>query len=82
MGQSFESPSSRPSPAEGEGAIGSHMSEFQEEQTVDSRVVFEGRRTKLRVDTVQMPSGRLTTREIVDGSDSVCIVPLDRRGNV
>ena len=58
------------------------MSISQEEPTVDSRVAFEGRHINVRVDTVRLADGRLTTREIVDGSNSVCIVPLDRRGNL
>ena len=84
MGEFLESPSTRPCPAreEGVGKIGLGMSEFREERTVDSRVAFEGRLINVRVDTVRLANGRLTTREIVDGSNSVCIVPVDRRGNV
>ena len=29
-----------------------------------------------------MPNGRLTVREVVEHSDSVCMVPLDAEGNV
>ena len=84
MGEYLGSLSTRPSLAGGEGAgvIGSGMSEFREERTVDSRVAFQGRHINVRVDTVRLANGRLTTREIVDGSNSVCIVPLDDRGNV
>ncbi len=52
------------------------------EPTVESKLVYEGRILDLRVDTVRLPSGRLTTREIAEHSDSVCIVPLDSEGNV
>ena len=52
------------------------------EPTVESKVVYEGRILDLRVDTVRLPSGRLTTREIAEHSDSVCMVPLDTEGNV
>ncbi len=52
------------------------------EPTTDSKVVFEGRIVKLRVDTVQLPSGRTTTREIVEHEDSVCMVPIDEDNNV
>ena len=53
-----------------------------QEPTVDSKVVFEGRILTLRVDTVRLPNGRETTREIAEHSDSVCIVPIDDDGNV
>ncbi|MFB3097740.1 MAG: NUDIX hydrolase [Dehalococcoidia bacterium] len=52
------------------------------EPTVESKLVYEGRILDLRVDTVRLPSGRLTTREIAEHSDSVCMVPLDSQGNV
>jgi ADP-ribose pyrophosphatase len=37
---------------------------------------------RLRVDTVQMPSGRQTTREVVEHSDCVAIVAIDDDDNV
>ena len=52
------------------------------EPTVESKVVYRGRILDLRVDTVRLPGGRLTTREIAEHSDSVCMVPLDSQGNV
>jgi ADP-ribose pyrophosphatase len=52
------------------------------EPTVESKLVYEGRILDLRVDTVRLPSGRLTTREIAEHSDSVCMVPLDNQGKV
>ena len=53
-----------------------------EEKTLSSRLVYEGRAVKLRVDTVQMPSGRKTTREIVEHADCVAIVAVDADDNV
>ena len=52
------------------------------EPTVESKVVYQGRILDLRVDTVRLPSGRQTTREIAEHSDSVCMVPLDSDGKV
>ncbi len=52
------------------------------EPTVESKLIYEGRILDLRVDTVRLPSGRLTTREIAEHSDSVCMVALDSQGNV
>ncbi len=53
-----------------------------EEKTLSSQLIYDGRAVKLRVDTVQMPSGRETTREIVGHSDCVAIVAIDANDNV
>jgi ADP-ribose pyrophosphatase len=58
------------------------MDASQSEPTVESKVLYRGRILNLRVDTVRLPNGRLTTREIVEHSHAVCIVPVDDRGNV
>ena len=52
------------------------------ETTLSSQLIYEGRAVKLRVDTVKMPSGRKTTREIVEHGDCVAIVAIDADGNV
>jgi len=52
------------------------------EKTLSSRLIYEGRAVKLRVDTVKMPNGRETTREIVEHSDCVAIVAIDAKDNV
>ncbi len=52
------------------------------EKTLSSRLIYEGRVVKLRVDTVKMPNGRETTREIVEHSDCVAIVAIDEKDNV
>jgi ADP-ribose pyrophosphatase len=53
-----------------------------QERTVESRQVYEGRRIKLHVDRVVLPSGRETTREVVDHPDCVAIVAVDAENNV
>ena len=53
-----------------------------EEKTLSSQLIYEGRAVKLRVDTVEMPSGRQTTREIVEHVDCVAIVAIDSNDNV
>ncbi len=52
------------------------------EMTLSSQPIYDGRAVKLRVDTVQMASGRETTREIVEHSDCVAIIAVDADGNV
>ena len=53
-----------------------------EEKTLSSQLIYEGRAVKLRVDTVRKPSGRQTTREIVEHADCVAIVAVDADNNV
>ena len=53
-----------------------------EEKTLSSQLIYDGRAIKLRVDIVKMPSGRETTREIVEHSDCVAIIAVDADNNV
>jgi len=53
-----------------------------EESTLDSKRIYEGRIVDLRVDTVMLPSGRETTREVVAHSECVAIVAIDAEDNV
>ena len=52
------------------------------EKTLTSQLIYEGRAVKLRVDTVQMPSGRETAREIVEHDDCVAIIAIDAENSV
>jgi len=53
-----------------------------EEKTLSSQLIYDGRAVKLRVDTVKMPGGQETTREIVEHSDCVAIIAVDADNNV
>lgn len=46
------------------------------EKTVASDTAFEGRLLRVRVDTVALPSGRQTTREVVEHPGAVAVVPV------
>ena len=50
---------------------------MKQEKTLDTEQVFRGRAVTLRVDTVEKPGGKRTTREIVEHSDCVAIVAVD-----
>jgi ADP-ribose pyrophosphatase len=54
----------------------------QFENTIETTRHFDGRIFSIRVDTVELPSGRRTIREIAEHSDAVCMVPVDDDGNV
>jgi len=61
---------------------GELSADFHSEPTISSKRIYEGHIINVRVDTVRMPSGRDATREIVEHSHAVCIVPIDDDGNV
>lgn len=52
------------------------------EELLESRVVFEGRVVRVRVDRVRLRSGRLATREIVEHRGAVGMVPITDDGHV
>lgn len=47
------------------------------EKRLDSCYAFKGRIINLRVDTVRLPNGRTSTREVVEYAGAVTIVALD-----
>ncbi len=53
-----------------------------QEKTLSSQTIFEGRAVRLRVDDVQMPDGRQTTREVVEHPDCIAIIAVDDEDNV
>ena len=52
------------------------------ETTVGTERIYEGRIINVRKDTVKMPDGNTATREVIEHSAAVCIVPVDENGNV
>lgn len=52
------------------------------EEILASKRPYEGRILNLRVDTVMKPSGTVTTREIVEHTDSVVIAAVDAQDNI
>ncbi len=55
---------------------------MSEEKTLSSQLIYDGRVVKLRVDTVRIPGGRETKREIVEHSECVAIIAIDADDNV
>ncbi len=58
------------------------MSASQPEEVLTTRTVFQGRIISVRVDTVRLPSGRTTTREVVVHPGAVVVVAPDDQGRV
>ena len=55
---------------------------MEEERTISSQRVFQGRIVGVRVETVAIPDGGEATREIVEHGDSVVVVPMTDEGEV
>ncbi|WP_423055318.1 NUDIX hydrolase [Zhaonella formicivorans] len=53
-----------------------------EEQTIHSKTVFRGKVVSLRLEEVQLPDGRTTTREIVEHPGAVAVIPLLNSGEI
>jgi len=47
-----------------------------QEEVIRSERIFQGRVVNLRVDTVQLPNGKVSQREVVEHRGAVAIVPL------
>ncbi len=52
------------------------------EKTLTQSYRFEGRIMKARVDTVELPNGRVATREVCEHVGGVGVLPIDDAGNV
>ncbi|HOQ09100.1 MAG TPA: NUDIX hydrolase [Syntrophomonadaceae bacterium] len=52
------------------------------EKTISSQQIFAGRIINVRVDTVELPDGSTSTREIVAHAGAVAILPVDKDGTV
>ncbi len=53
-----------------------------EEKTIESDVIYDGNILKLRVDKVKLPDGCKTTREVVELSGAVSIIPVTENGDI
>ena len=53
-----------------------------DEKFVSRRQGFDGRLLKVMVDTVTLPNGRQTTREIIAHPGAVCVVPVLDDGSI
>lgn len=52
------------------------------EKTLQSEMIYGGKRLRLRRDEVELPSGRRTFREVVVQPGAVAIVPVTEEGDV
>lgn len=58
-----------------------HMA-MNEERTLASRRVYDGRILNLRVDKIELPNGKETFREVVEHNPAVVVVAENERGEI
>lgn len=52
------------------------------EKTISSEEIFDGRVIRVKRDTVELPNGSRSTREVVEHPGGVAVVPADAEGNI
>lgn len=52
------------------------------EKKISSQHIYRGRAVNIRIDTIEKATGAKTTREVVEHSDCVAVVPVDEQGNI
>ncbi len=52
------------------------------EKQLESQRIYDGKVVKLRVDTVEMPSGRTAKREVLEHRGAVCVLPVMPDGQI
>lgn len=59
---------------------GDHMAHF--EKTLETEELYHGKILNLRRDKVELESGRISYREVVEHSGGVCVLPITEDGKV
>nr|WP_238442405.1 NUDIX hydrolase [Desulfofalx alkaliphila] len=52
------------------------------EKTISSQILHKGKVVNLRVDSVELPNGKIASREVVEHSGAVAVVPITDAGEV
>jgi ADP-ribose pyrophosphatase len=52
------------------------------EKTLETRKIFSGKIIKVRVDTVSLPNGQQSTREVVEHTGAVAIIAVDNNDEI
>jgi len=52
------------------------------EKTLTSKMIYDGRVIKLHLDTIELPDGNESLREVIKHPGAVAIVPVTAKGNI
>ncbi|QXE00337.1 NUDIX hydrolase [Terribacillus sp. DMT04] len=53
-----------------------------EEKTIESKPVYDGKVISLRVDTVELPDGNTSKRELIKHPGAVAVIPITKEGKI
>ncbi|SNZ10492.1 ADP-ribose pyrophosphatase [Terribacillus aidingensis] len=53
-----------------------------EEKTIETKPVYDGKVISLRVDTVKLPDGNTSKRELIKHPGAVAIIPITKEGKI
>jgi ADP-ribose pyrophosphatase len=53
-----------------------------EEKTIETKPVYDGKVISLRVDTVELPDGNTSKRELIKHPGAVAIIPITKEGKI
>lgn len=53
-----------------------------EEKQKDASYIYKGAIINLRLDTAVLPNGKLAKREVVEHPGGVCVLPIDKNGDI
>ncbi|WP_077308852.1 NUDIX hydrolase [Terribacillus halophilus] len=53
-----------------------------EEKTIETKPVYDGKVISLRVDTVELPDGNKSKRELIKHPGAVAIIPITKEGKI
>lgn len=53
-----------------------------EEKYISSEYLYKGKYSNVRIDTVKLPNEKITTREIIERPNAVCVVALTRENKI
>ena len=58
------------------------MSDALTEKLISSELIYDGRVVHLYIDTVQLPNGKTSKRELIRHVGAVALIPFDADGNI
>lgn len=53
-----------------------------EEKQKDTNYIYKGTIINMRLDTVVLPDGKFAKREVIEHPGGVCVLPIDKNGNI
>ena len=63
-------------------AISKNLNLMESDRTISSKKTYSGRIIDVRIDQIQLESGKSTLREVVEHDPTVAILPIDDHKNI